>query len=112
MFDYAAHGLYAPRRRPSIPGPVPQTVATVLDPVLRSDPDRLALVGRSGRLTYAQLDRVVRLNRPDGDGAERRLVQELLEPVGAGVRECEVAARAACAPTLRIAVERTQLNRH
>jgi acyl-CoA synthetase (AMP-forming)/AMP-acid ligase II len=38
---------------------VPQTVATVLDPVLRSDPDRLALVGRSGRLTYAQLDRVV-----------------------------------------------------
>src|ERR1019366_4868428 len=52
MFDYAAHGLYAPRRRPSIPGPV-------LDPVLRSDPDRLALVGRSGRLTYAQLDRVV-----------------------------------------------------
>src|ERR1019366_2406970 len=59
MFDYAAHGLYAPRRRPSIPGPVPQTVATVLDPVLRSDPDRLALVGRSGRLTYAQLDRVV-----------------------------------------------------
>jgi acyl-CoA synthetase (AMP-forming)/AMP-acid ligase II len=34
-------------------------VAAVLDPILRSDPDRLALVGRSGRLTYAQLDRVV-----------------------------------------------------
>ena len=59
MFDYAAHGLQAPGRRPSIPGPVPQTVAAVLDPVLRSDPERLALVGRSGRLTYAQLDRVV-----------------------------------------------------
>jgi acyl-CoA synthetase (AMP-forming)/AMP-acid ligase II len=34
-------------------------VAEVLDPVLRSEPDRLALVGRSGRLTYAQLDGAV-----------------------------------------------------
>jgi acyl-CoA synthetase (AMP-forming)/AMP-acid ligase II len=34
-------------------------VAAVLDLILRSDPDRLALVGRSGRLTYAQLDRLV-----------------------------------------------------
>jgi acyl-CoA synthetase (AMP-forming)/AMP-acid ligase II len=58
-FNYAANGLQAPVRRPPIPGPVPQAVASVLDPVLRSDPDRLALVGRSGRLTYAQLDKVV-----------------------------------------------------
>jgi long-chain acyl-CoA synthetase len=58
-FDYAARGLQSPPRRPPIPGPVPQTVASVLDPVLRTDPDRLALVGRSGRLTYAQLDEVV-----------------------------------------------------
>jgi acyl-CoA synthetase (AMP-forming)/AMP-acid ligase II len=59
MFDYAAYGLQPNAGRPSLPGDVPQTVAEVLDPVLRSDPDRLALVGRSGRLTYAQLDRVV-----------------------------------------------------
>jgi long-chain acyl-CoA synthetase len=58
-FDYAAQGLHAPARRPSIPGDVPQNVAAVLDPILRSDPDRLALVGRSGRLTYAELDQVV-----------------------------------------------------
>ena len=59
IFDYAAHGLRAPPQRPSIPGAVPQTVAAVLEPVLCADPDRLALVGRSGRLTYAELDRVV-----------------------------------------------------
>jgi long-chain acyl-CoA synthetase len=58
-FDYAAQGLHPPARRPSIPGDAPQNVAAVLDPILRSDPDRLALVGRSGRLTYAELDRVV-----------------------------------------------------
>lgn len=58
-FDYQRHGLHPPTARPSIPGAVPQTVATVLDPVLRAAPDRLALVGRSGRLTYADLDRTV-----------------------------------------------------
>src|SRR3974377_184211 len=58
-FDYTGHGLHPPARRPSIPGDVPQNVAAVLDPILRVDPDRLALVGRSGRLSYAQLDRVV-----------------------------------------------------
>ena len=56
MFDYAAHGLRAPDTRPGIPGG-PQTVADILDPILARDPDRLALVGRSGRLSYAELDR-------------------------------------------------------
>jgi long-chain acyl-CoA synthetase len=57
-FDYAAHGLRAPERRPEIPGG-PQTVAAVLDRVVASDPGREALVGRSGRFTYAELDRAV-----------------------------------------------------
>src|SRR5262249_61753052 len=56
MFDYAAHGLNAPTARPEIPDR-PQTVAEVLDPVLARDPDRPALVGRSGRYTYRELDR-------------------------------------------------------
>ena len=56
MFDYAAHGLNAPTLRPEIPGR-PQTVAEVLDPVLASDPDRLALVGRHGRYSFRELDR-------------------------------------------------------
>src|SRR5262245_39098007 len=56
MFDYAAHGLNPPSVRPEIPGR-PQTVAEVLDPVLARDPDRLALVGRSGRYRFAELDR-------------------------------------------------------
>jgi long-chain acyl-CoA synthetase len=38
--------------------PVPPSVARVLDPVLAADPDREALVTRSGRLTYAELDRL------------------------------------------------------
>ncbi len=37
--------------------PVPPSVARVLDPVLAEDPDREALVTRSARLTYAELDR-------------------------------------------------------
>lgn len=36
--------------------PVPRSVARVLDHVLATDPDREALVTRSGRLSYAQLD--------------------------------------------------------
>ncbi len=38
--------------------PVPPSVARVLDPVLAEDPDREALVTRSARLTYAELDRL------------------------------------------------------
>jgi long-chain acyl-CoA synthetase len=38
--------------------PVPSSVARVLDDVLATDPDREALVTRSGRLTYAELDRL------------------------------------------------------
>jgi acyl-CoA synthetase (AMP-forming)/AMP-acid ligase II len=37
--------------------PVPPSVARVLDPVLAEDPDREALVTRSARLSYADLDR-------------------------------------------------------
>jgi acyl-CoA synthetase (AMP-forming)/AMP-acid ligase II len=55
MFDYAAAGLAPPERRPEIPGR-PQSVAEVLDPVLERDPGRTALVGRHGRLSYAELD--------------------------------------------------------
>jgi long-chain acyl-CoA synthetase len=43
--------------RPLIPGDGPQTVADVLDRVLERAPEREALVGRSGRFTYAALDR-------------------------------------------------------
>lgn len=42
-------------RRPSIPGPGPQSVAAALDVGL-SDSGSEALVGRYGRLTYAELD--------------------------------------------------------
>jgi long-chain acyl-CoA synthetase len=68
VFDYAAHGLTRPQRRPEIPGG-PQTVAEVLERGLASDPDGLALVGRRGRYDYAQLDRVV--ERAAGALAER-----------------------------------------
>ena len=40
-----------------IPGGGPQTVAAVLDRQVARAPERLALVGRSGRLTYGELDR-------------------------------------------------------
>jgi acyl-CoA synthetase (AMP-forming)/AMP-acid ligase II len=56
MFDYAAHALNPPVRRPEIPGG-PQSVAEVLDRVLAEDPDRPALVGRHGRSSYDELDR-------------------------------------------------------
>jgi acyl-CoA synthetase (AMP-forming)/AMP-acid ligase II len=55
-FDYAAHGLRAPDRRPAIPGGGPQSVASVLDRPLAERPDAEALVGRHGRLSFAQLD--------------------------------------------------------
>jgi len=59
MFDYSAHGLIESAVKPSLPGDGPQTVGAVLDRQLRLNPDRNALVGRSGRYSYAELDRVV-----------------------------------------------------
>jgi len=40
-----------------IPGGGPQTVAGVLDGTVARAPERLALVGRSGRMSYGELDR-------------------------------------------------------
>lgn len=56
MFDYAAHGIQASATRLPLPGGGPQTIGDVLDAQLARDPTRLALVGRGGRLTYAELD--------------------------------------------------------
>ena len=42
-----------------IPGDGPQTAADVLDEVLSKDPERVALVGRSGRFDYRSLDLAV-----------------------------------------------------
>jgi len=56
--DPAALGLVAPAARPALPGG-PQTVAEVLDRIVREDPEREALVGRHGRYTYASLDTAV-----------------------------------------------------
>jgi len=52
-------GLTLTDERPVIPGGGPQSVAELLDPVVAARPDDLALVGRHGRLGYAQLDRAV-----------------------------------------------------
>ena len=53
--ELASHGLRQPEATPEIPG-APGTVAAVLDPVLAVDPNREALVGRHGRLSYRDLD--------------------------------------------------------
>lgn len=53
--DYEKRGLIPPTRRPALPGEI-QTAAEVLDPVLKADPEREALVGRHGRYSYAELD--------------------------------------------------------
>jgi len=58
MIDLAAHGLRAPATPPQ-PIPGPATVAALLDEPLARDPDRLALVGRHGRFTVAELDAAV-----------------------------------------------------
>jgi len=52
-------GLMISESRPVIPGGGPQSVAELLDPVVAEHPDRLALVGRHGRLSYAKLDHAV-----------------------------------------------------
>ncbi len=54
--DLARRGLQPAPTRPSIPGDGPQTVAEVLDRTLAEAPEREALVGRHGRLRYADLD--------------------------------------------------------
>ncbi len=54
----AATGLRVSDRRPEIPGGGPQSVAELLAPWLEECPERTALVGRHGRLSYAELDRV------------------------------------------------------
>ncbi|MDA3041138.1 MAG: class I adenylate-forming enzyme family protein [Actinomycetota bacterium] len=50
-----AGALIVPDGRPPIPGGGPQSVADVLDSV--ADRTRVAVIGRSGRLTYDELDR-------------------------------------------------------
>ena len=64
MHDLNARGLAPPVRRPAFPTGATQSVALVLDRWLAEDPDRLALVGRSGRLSYAAIDRAA--NRAAG----------------------------------------------
>ncbi len=56
ILDLAAHGLVSSGRSAPLPRG-PETVAAVLDRTLEDDPGRPALVGRSGRFTYAELDR-------------------------------------------------------
>ncbi len=51
-----ARGLCAPATRPQIPDGLPQTVAAVLDAHVARSPGALALIGRHGRFTFAELD--------------------------------------------------------
>jgi len=55
--DFSALGLIPPSSRPALPGGGPQGTAEVIDRWVAAKPDREALVGRSGRLTFAELDR-------------------------------------------------------
>ena len=55
---YRANGLRRHFGR-AIPGDVPQSVAELLSPALASSPDANALIGRSGRYSYRQLDEAV-----------------------------------------------------
>ena len=52
----AALGLIPPTLRLPLPGGGPQSAAEVIDPVVAAEPGREALVGRSGRFTFAELD--------------------------------------------------------
>ena len=64
-------GSCRPRARPEIPGR-PQSVAAVLDPVLARDPERLALVGRHGRLQLSRARPRGESRRARARGARRR----------------------------------------
>jgi len=55
MIDLAAHGLIAPATPPRDIGG-PGTVAALLDEAVTAAPQQIALVGRSGRFTMADLD--------------------------------------------------------
>ncbi len=59
MFDYAAHGLLESSVKLDLPGADAQTIGALLDRQLRLDPARLALVGRSARYSYGELDQQV-----------------------------------------------------
>jgi len=74
------NGLRPVAARPLIPGGGPQTVAALLDRWVAESPDRLALVGRHGRLSYAALDQEV-------ERAARALVELGLGP-GQRVAAC------------------------
>jgi len=56
---HADRGLQPSVERPPLPGGGPQTIAEILDPMLRTEPDAPALVGRQGRYTYRELDHSV-----------------------------------------------------
>jgi acyl-CoA synthetase (AMP-forming)/AMP-acid ligase II len=58
VFDYEGHGLLASGTRPALPGG-PQTVRDLLQPGVEAHPDAEALIGRSGRLSWSELDREV-----------------------------------------------------
>ncbi|NQX88701.1 MAG: AMP-binding protein [Halioglobus sp.] len=60
MFDYAGHGLIASRSRRPLPGAGSQTIGLLLDRQLQEKASHSALVGRSARYTYAELDGQVR----------------------------------------------------
>jgi acyl-CoA synthetase (AMP-forming)/AMP-acid ligase II len=53
------NGLTVSKSRLPLPGDGPQTIATMLDPILRERPDAPALVGRHGRYSYRELDAAV-----------------------------------------------------
>ena len=55
MIDLTAHGLIAPATTPRRLGG-PDSVATLLVPLIANDPDREILIGRHGRYTAAELD--------------------------------------------------------
>lgn len=56
MFDYAGHGLLKSPVKRDLPGGGPQTIGAILDLPLQRAPGNLALVGRSARYSYAELD--------------------------------------------------------
>ena len=56
MLDLQAHGLIAPATLPVVP-PGPASIARLLEPLVAEDPEQLALVGRNGRFTAAELAR-------------------------------------------------------